>query len=320
MPIRTPVVGAPDRPVDPLPVATIPAPVAPPRAVTPPALSALKDSATVGLALVPLGLAFGVLVTQADLAWWWATAFSAFIYAGSFEFLLIGLVVAVAPLGTVALSAFLVNIRHVFYALSFPLHRVQGRTAKAYSTFALTDEAFALATGARARAWPGRRIVFLQLYMHLYWVGGATLGGLLGSLVPEGVTGLDFALTALFTVLALDAIRDRLHDLPTPALALLSAVIARVLTPSQMMLAACSLFAVALVVRHFASRHFAKRQPDDRLSADRRPADLIPADEMPAALVPADERPADLIPADDSPADRRSVERRPVDRARNPHA
>ncbi|MFE7329885.1 AzlC family ABC transporter permease [Streptomyces sp. NPDC057565] len=207
-----------------------------------------------GLGLAPLGLAFGVLVTQSGLAWWWASAFTALIYAGSFEFLLVGLVAAVAPLGTVALTAFLVNIRHVFYTLSFPLHRVSGRLAKAYSTFALTDEAYALTTSEQARSWPGRRILWLQLYMHLYWVGGATAGGLLGSLIPDSVTGLEFALTALFTVLALDAIRDRRDDLPTPVLALLSALVARLLFPGQMMLAAFVLFTAALLTRHLTAR------------------------------------------------------------------
>ncbi|MFE7711843.1 AzlC family ABC transporter permease [Streptomyces sp. NPDC057486] len=207
-----------------------------------------------GLGLVPLGLAFGVLVTQSGLAWWWASAFTALIYAGSFEFLLVGLVAAVAPLGTVALTAFLVNIRHVFYTLSFPLHRVSGRLAKAYSTFALTDEAYALTTSEQARSWPGRRILWLQLYMHLYWVGGATAGGLLGSLIPDSVTGLEFALTALFTVLALDAIRDRRDDLPTPVLALLSALVARLLLPGQMMLTAFVLFTAALLARHLTAR------------------------------------------------------------------
>ena len=110
-----------------------------------------------GLGLVPLGVAFGVVVTQSGLAWWWASAFTALIYAGSFEFVLVGLVAAVAPLGTIALTAFLVNIRHVFYTLSFPLHRVNGRLAKTYSTFALTDEAYALTTGEHARSWSGRR-------------------------------------------------------------------------------------------------------------------------------------------------------------------
>ncbi|WP_351234313.1 AzlC family ABC transporter permease [Streptomyces sp. NPDC002133] len=206
-----------------------------------------------GLGLVPLGLAFGTLITQSGLDWWWASLFTALIYAGSFEFLLIGLVTAVAPLATVALTALLVNIRHVFYALSFPLHAVRGRPAKAYSTFALTDEAYALTSGEEARSWSSRRIMWLQALMHLYWAGGATAGALLGSLVPDSVTGLDFALTALFAVLAVDAVRDRRNDLPTPALALLSALAARLLFPGQMLLAAFALFTAALLARHLTA-------------------------------------------------------------------
>lgn len=53
--------------------------------------------------------------------------------------------------------------------------------------------------------------------------------------MPDGVTGLDFALTALFTVLALDAVRDRRGDLPTPLLALVSALAARLLFPGQLL-------------------------------------------------------------------------------------
>lgn len=95
----------------------------------------------------------------------------ALIYGGSFEFLLIGMVTAAAPLVSVAVSAFLVNLRHVFYALSFPLDRVEGRLGKAYSTFALCDEAYALTAGRQARSWSSRRIFWLQLFMHLYWAG-----------------------------------------------------------------------------------------------------------------------------------------------------
>jgi predicted branched-subunit amino acid permease len=68
------------------------------------------------------------------------------IYAGSLEFLLLGMVLALMPLASVAVTTFLVNFRHVFYALSFPLHRIAGLPAKAYATFALSDEAYALAT------------------------------------------------------------------------------------------------------------------------------------------------------------------------------
>ncbi|MFH8774513.1 AzlC family ABC transporter permease [Streptomyces sp. NPDC017958] len=232
---------------------TSPAPTPPPKPRSE-ARAAFEDSASVGLGFVPLGIALGVLVTHAGVGWWWAGLSSALIYGGSFEFLLIGMVTASAPLLSIAVSAFLVNLRHVFYALSFPLHRVQGRLGKAYSTFALCDEAYALTAGQQARSWPSRRILWLQLFMHLYWAGGATAGALLGSLVPDSVTGLDFALTALFTVLSLDAVRDRRGDLPTPLLALLSALAARLLFPGQLLPVAFALFTAGLLARHLTTR------------------------------------------------------------------
>ena len=215
--------------------------------------AALRDSASVGLGLVPLGLAFGVVVTHAGLPWWCAVLFTSLIYAGSLEFLLVPLAVAAVPLATVALTAFLVNVRHVFYSLSFPLHRVNGRLAKAYSTFAMTDEAYALSTADNARDWHGRRIVWLQVLLQLYWVSGATVGALLSTLIPGSLNGLDFAMTALFTVLALDALRDRRGDLPTPVLAVLSALIARWLFPGQFLLAAFVAFTAGLMVRRLVA-------------------------------------------------------------------
>ncbi|MFF4222396.1 AzlC family ABC transporter permease [Streptomyces abikoensis] len=227
---------------------------APPPPTTSDFRSALKDSSSVGLALFPLGIALGVLVVHAGLDWWWATAITAFVYAGSLEFLLVGLIAAATPLAQVALTAFLVNFRHVFYALSFPLHRVRSRAGKVYSTYTLTDEAYALTTGESAHEWSGRRIVWLQALCQVYWVVGATLGALFGALVPAELTGLDFALTALFVVLAVDAYLAR-RDIPTPALALVCALVARFVLPGQMLLAALGLFTAGLLARRaFAPR------------------------------------------------------------------
>ncbi|MFX4291489.1 AzlC family ABC transporter permease [Streptomyces bohaiensis] len=223
------------------------------------ATAALRDSFSVGIALVPLGLAFGMVLTQAGLDWWWATVFTALIYAGSFEFLLIGLVTAVTPLGTIALTAMLVNLRHVFYALSFPLHRVRGVRAKLYSTFAMTDEAYALTATAASRSWSGSRIVSLQLFLHLYWVIGGTAGALLGALVGDSVAGLDFALPALFTVMAIDAARERPDDVSGPACAFVAAVVAAVVAPGQMLPTAFALLTLALLVSLGASRLRSRR-------------------------------------------------------------
>ncbi len=215
--------------------------------------AALKDSGSAGLGLFPLGIAFGVLVVHAGMSWWWATVFTALIYAGSLEFLLVGLVVAATPLTHIALTAFLVNFRHVFYALSFPLRQVKGVFGKAYSTFGLTDEAYALTSGPSARSWPGRRILWLQVFLQAYWVTGATVGALLGGLIPTHLAGLDFALTGLFVVLAIDACRAG-RDIPTPVLALVCALAARLAVPDQMLLAAMGLFTAAILVRYVLGR------------------------------------------------------------------
>ena len=100
----------------------------------PEVLLALRDSVPVGVAATAMGLAFGVLVSHSGLHWWWATIFASVIFAGSLEFLLLGLVVAVAPLAQIATTAFLVNFRHVFYAFSFPRHLVRNRFARLYAS------------------------------------------------------------------------------------------------------------------------------------------------------------------------------------------
>jgi 4-azaleucine resistance transporter AzlC len=191
-------------------------------------------AAPVGLGLFSLGLAFGLVVVHAGLDWWWATVFTAVVYAGSLEFLLVGLATAAAPLLVVASTTLIVNLRHVFYALSFPLDRVDGVLAKVYSTYALTDEAYAM-TSVEPRDWTSRRILLVQFVFQVAWVSGATIGALAGSALPiERVQGLDFALTALFVVLAIDAYRVR----PEPLLALGAAgcaVAAWLLVPEQML-------------------------------------------------------------------------------------
>ena len=78
-------------------------------------LPALRDSSPVGLGFIPLGIAFGVFLTHAGLAWWCAPLFATVIYAGSLEFLLVGLVTAAVPLAAIALTAFLVNVALLAY-------------------------------------------------------------------------------------------------------------------------------------------------------------------------------------------------------------
>jgi 4-azaleucine resistance transporter AzlC len=215
--------------------------------------AAFIDTVSVGVGMFPLGAAFGLLVVQSGLDWWWALVLSVLVYAGSMEFLAVGLLVAVTPLPQLALTTFLVNFRHVFYALSFPLRRVRGRAGKVYSMYALTDESYALTAARPGVQMSSARILWLQGFCQSYWVAGSVAGALLGSLLAMELLGLAFTLTALFVVLAMDAVRVE-RDLPTPVLAFGCAVLALAVAPGQLLLTGMGLFVATLVVRFLLRR------------------------------------------------------------------
>ena len=208
----------------------------------------IADSWAVGLGLVPLGLAFGVVLTQGGFDWWWAPIFSTVIYAGSMEFLAIGLIGAVTPLASIAAATLLVNFRHVFYGLSFPLHRIRSRAGKLYGVYALTDESYAIVAPKARDALSGTRILTVQVVCQLVWVASGTIGALIGAVLPAGLTGLEFALTALFAVLAIDAFRAN-RDVPAPAIALVCGLVAMLIAKDQMLVIGLALFVAALFVR-----------------------------------------------------------------------
>lgn len=208
----------------------------------------MSDSWAVGFGLVPLGLAFGVLLTQTGFDWWWAPIFSIVIYAGSMEFLALGLIAAVTPLASVAAATLLVNFRHVFYGLSFPLHAIRSKVGRMYGIYALTDESYAIVAPKSRDGLTGTRVLTVQILCQAAWVVSGAIGALVGSVLPDGLTGLEFALTALFTVLAIDAFRAN-GDIPAPALALVCGLVALLVAKDQMLVIGLGLFVVGLLVR-----------------------------------------------------------------------
>lgn len=218
-------------------------------------VTGLRLSLPAGLGMFPLGIAFGLLVIQHGLPWWVAPALSIMAYAGSLELLLVGMIATVTPLATIALTTFLVNFRHVFYAFSFPLRVVRGKLARAYSVYALTDESYAV-TAAAPGSWTSPRLLATQIAFQCYWVGGGLAGVLLGSLLPGPIEGLGFALCALFVTLTLDACRTR-AQVPALLLAGVAFLVALVATPGSVLFTALLLFVGLLVIRYVAARRTA---------------------------------------------------------------
>ena len=153
-----------------------------------------------------LGIAFGLLLNSIGLGVFWAAAMSILVYAGSAQFLAVSLIGASASLPQVALLTFLLNFRHFFYGLSM-VSRYQGvGKRKLYLAFALSDETYAILAGALppAQVDPADYYFAVSLLDQCYWVAGSLIGTTVGQLITFDTTGVDFAMTALFVVLAVE--------------------------------------------------------------------------------------------------------------------
>lgn len=161
-----------------------------------------------------LGVGFGIILQQNGYGPQWALAMSLFIYAGSMQYVGIGLLTGGASLLTAALTTLMVNARHLFYGLSMiEPYKGAGRR-KSYLIFALTDETYSLVS--RKLPEDVERIsycFFVSLFDQCYWVLGSILGSLAGNL-PVDFTGIDFALTALFVTVFVEQWLSSKNHLP----------------------------------------------------------------------------------------------------------
>lgn len=199
---------------------------------------------------VSIGIAFGLLLQRAGYNFFWALFMSVTVYAGSAQYLQVELLSTAAGLGTVAVMAALINFRHIVYGLSMiEKFRGMGRR-KGYMIFSLTDETYALLAGAEIPPGiaPGDFYFAVSLLNHGYWVLGSVIGGIAGRLLTLDITGIDFAMTALFVVIAVDQWRASRQHLPAllgagaTALSLLLLGQARMLVPALLVIVLVLLF------------------------------------------------------------------------------
>lgn len=153
-----------------------------------------------------VGLAYGVYMNSKGFSFLYPMLMSMTVFAGSMEFVAVTLLLSpFQPLYAFFLTL-MVNARHLFYGLSM-LEKYRGVGAKKwYLVFGMCDESFSINCNAKVpdgvdRGW---FMFFVTLLNHIYWVVGATLGGLLGGLVPVDMKGIEFVMTALFVVIFLD--------------------------------------------------------------------------------------------------------------------
>ena len=153
-----------------------------------------------------LGMTYGIYMNVSGFSFWYPMVMSVTIFAGSMEFVACSLLLgAFNPLQAFAMTL-MINARHLFYGISM-LDRYRGYGLRSvYLIYGMCDESFSVNYTAPVpdgvdRGW---FYFFVTLLNQLYWVAGATLGGVFGSLIHFNTEGLDFVVTALFVVIFVD--------------------------------------------------------------------------------------------------------------------
>ncbi len=163
-----------------------------------------------------LGAAYGVLLSTKGYGVVWALLTSTFIYAGSMQFVSVGMLgMGFHPLSA-CLMTLMVNARHFFYGIAM-LDRLGGTgRLKPYLIFAMSDETFSLLCSSPPPEGVSRKwfLFFTALLDHSYWIAGSVAGGLLGGLVSFNTAGIDFVLTAMFVVIFINQWKAPSNHLP----------------------------------------------------------------------------------------------------------
>ena len=177
---------------------------------------AIKLSFPVMIGYVFLGMAFGILCEQQGYSALWAFFMSYFVYAGSMQFVMLTFFHSGFHLLEAAIVTLTVNARQLFYGLSFLDVFSRMGKKKWYMIFSLTDETYSLLCAIPdQKAEHGKKLMFfISLFDQCYWVIGSVIGAVLGSLLNFDTTGIDFAMTALFTVIFVEQWLHTVNHLP----------------------------------------------------------------------------------------------------------
>ena len=167
-------------------------------------MAGVRDTVPMLVGAAPFGMIFGALVGTTALAPWQGQLMSLSVFAGSSQFIAVGLMAGLAGTLVIWFATLIVNLRHMLYAAALLPHvRHLPQRWRWLLGFLLTDETFAV-VDSYYRQHPQAPLghwYFLGsgLSMYANWQCWTLIGLLFGAVFPQLQTlGLDFAMVVTF--------------------------------------------------------------------------------------------------------------------------
>lgn len=178
-------------------------------------LLGLRDVIPLLIAAAPFGIVFGALAQANGLSVLATMGMSAFVFAGSSQFVAVTLIGVGAALPIIIVTVLIVNLRHMLYSISL-MPRVGGLSLglRTIMSFWLTDEAYA--TSSMKLQENPKMVNFHWHYlgaavgMYINWQTCTGLGILLGQQIPDLTKwGLDIAMVVAFVGIVVPMLKNR---------------------------------------------------------------------------------------------------------------
>ncbi|MBM9520096.1 AzlC family ABC transporter permease [Desulforhopalus vacuolatus] len=164
-------------------------------------INGLQRSFPIILSYIPVGFTYGVLAHKAGISDINVILMSMLVFAGSGQFIAVGMMAGGAGALAVILTTFVVNLRHLLMAASLSPWMAQwSRPLLVLFSADITDETFAMNSAKAVELNDCKaEALSLNITAHSSWVLGGALGALASGLISDvRPLGLDFALAGMF--------------------------------------------------------------------------------------------------------------------------
>ncbi|MBF0600420.1 AzlC family ABC transporter permease [Limosilactobacillus oris] len=188
-------------------------------------LEVLGASMPLCLSYIPIGLACGILLHAAGFNFIMILIVSIVVFSGGAQFILASLLTINAPLSSIFLTLFFLELRYALLGSSLSKY-IKSESQHFIWLFAVSmnDENYAInyLKFATDKKWTPKDALMVEHYSLISWSVANMVGGLIGSAISINLEVVDFALTALFLYMIVMQVQSHL----TLLISILSAVLA----------------------------------------------------------------------------------------------
>jgi 4-azaleucine resistance transporter AzlC len=177
------------------------------RTLTP---SSQRDTLAMAGAIAVVGVSFGAIAVTSGLDWWMPSALSVLVFAGSSQFLVVGVVAAGGGVVAAVAGALLLNARHLPFGLALGDLMGRGFLGRVVGPHLLIDESVAFAMAKKNDPEQARAVFwFLGTMAFVVWNLGTILGAAAGQVITDtDAFGLDAAFPAGLLALVLPSLKN----------------------------------------------------------------------------------------------------------------